>query len=53
MKKLFGILHSDTVDIPLRRSSAEQLSVVLQGEVSLTQSDVNKIENVQAGISYH
>ncbi|XP_037550072.1 rotatin [Nematolebias whitei] len=30
VKKLFGILHSDTVDIPLRRSSAEQLSVVLQ-----------------------
>ncbi|XP_037829180.1 rotatin isoform X2 [Kryptolebias marmoratus] len=30
VKKLFCILHSDTVDISLRRSAAEQLSVVLQ-----------------------
>lgn len=34
VEKLFCILSSDTVDISLRRSAAEQLSVVLQGEVS-------------------
>lgn len=33
VEKLFGILSSDTVDISLRRSAAEQLSVVLQGEL--------------------
>ncbi|XP_028288914.1 rotatin isoform X2 [Parambassis ranga] len=30
VEKLYCILHSDTVDISLRRSAAEQLSVVLQ-----------------------
>ncbi|XP_030612443.1 rotatin isoform X2 [Archocentrus centrarchus] len=30
VEKLFGILHSDNVDISLKRSAAEQLSVVLQ-----------------------
>ncbi|XP_047424746.1 rotatin [Mugil cephalus] len=30
VEKLFSILHSDTVDVSLRRSAAEQLSVVLQ-----------------------
>lgn len=34
MEKLFCILSSDTVDISLRRSAAEQLSVVLQGELA-------------------
>jgi len=34
VEKLFCILHSDTVAISLRRSAAEQLSVVLQGEAS-------------------
>lgn len=33
MEKLFCILSSDAVDISLRRSAAEQLSVVLQGEL--------------------
>lgn len=32
VEKLFGVLDSDGVDISLRRSAAEQLSVVLQGE---------------------
>lgn len=31
VEKLFCILCSDTVDAPLRRSAAEQLTVVLQG----------------------
>ncbi len=35
VEKLFCILSSDTVDISLRRSAAEQLSVVLQGELSV------------------
>uniref|UniRef100_A0A8D3DHX9 Rotatin n=1 Tax=Scophthalmus maximus TaxID=52904 RepID=A0A8D3DHX9_SCOMX len=34
VEKLFCILSSDTVDISLRRSAAEQLSVVLQGELA-------------------
>lgn len=33
VEKLFCILCSDTVDAPLRRSAAEQLAVVLQGNV--------------------
>lgn len=41
MEKLFCILSSDTVDISLRRSAAEQLSVVLQGEVSVKPSNGN------------
>lgn len=35
VEKLFSILSSDTVDISLRRSAAEQLSVVLQSELPL------------------
>uniref|UniRef100_A0A3Q4G585 Rotatin n=1 Tax=Neolamprologus brichardi TaxID=32507 RepID=A0A3Q4G585_NEOBR len=34
VEKLFSILYSDMVDITLKRSAAEQLSVVLQGEIS-------------------
>lgn len=34
VEKLFCMLSSDTVDVALRRSAAEQLSVVLQGERS-------------------
>uniref|UniRef100_A0A8C4I6X8 Rotatin n=1 Tax=Dicentrarchus labrax TaxID=13489 RepID=A0A8C4I6X8_DICLA len=32
VEKLFSIMSSDTVDISLKRSAAEQLSVVLQGK---------------------
>uniref|UniRef100_A0A669D743 Rotatin n=1 Tax=Oreochromis niloticus TaxID=8128 RepID=A0A669D743_ORENI len=35
VEKLFSILYSDIVDITLKRSAAEQLSVVLQGETSI------------------
>lgn len=35
VEKLFSILYSDMVDITLKRSAAEQLSVVLQGEISV------------------
>uniref|UniRef100_A0A6Q2WR56 Rotatin N-terminal domain-containing protein n=1 Tax=Esox lucius TaxID=8010 RepID=A0A6Q2WR56_ESOLU len=35
VEKLFSILTSDTVDLTLRRSAAEQLGVVLQGELTL------------------
>uniref|UniRef100_A0A673W2R0 Rotatin n=1 Tax=Salmo trutta TaxID=8032 RepID=A0A673W2R0_SALTR len=35
VEKLFSILTSDTVDLTLRRSAAEQLAVVLQGDVAL------------------
>lgn len=35
VEKLFSILYSDMVDIALKRSAAEQLSVVLQGEISV------------------
>lgn len=33
MEKLFHLLSSDSVDISLKRSAAEQLSVVLQGKL--------------------
>lgn len=33
MEKLFGVLSSKTIDISLRRSAAEQLSIMLQGKV--------------------
>uniref|UniRef100_A0A8C4I6H0 Rotatin n=1 Tax=Dicentrarchus labrax TaxID=13489 RepID=A0A8C4I6H0_DICLA len=33
VEKLFSIMSSDTVDISLKRSAAEQLSVVLQGKL--------------------
>uniref|UniRef100_A0A8C7PKK7 Rotatin n=1 Tax=Oncorhynchus mykiss TaxID=8022 RepID=A0A8C7PKK7_ONCMY len=35
VEKLFSIFTSDTVDLTLRRSAAEQLAVVLQGDVAL------------------
>uniref|UniRef100_A0A3Q2CYB9 Rotatin n=1 Tax=Cyprinodon variegatus TaxID=28743 RepID=A0A3Q2CYB9_CYPVA len=38
VEKLFCILSSDTVDLSIRRSAAEQLSVVLQGEEPLKSS---------------
>lgn len=41
MEKLFCILSSDTVDISLRRSAAEQLSVVLQGELSVKDAKID------------
>lgn len=44
MEKLFCILSSDTVDISLRRSAAEQLYVVLQGELSI--KDANRIYRI-------
>ena len=37
VEKLFCILSSDIVDISLKRSAAEQLSVVLQGEFIVTE----------------
>lgn len=40
MEKLFGILSSDTIDISLRRSAAEQLTIVLQGRPSVTKLTV-------------
>lgn len=41
MEKLFCILSSDNVDISLRRSAAEQLSVVLQGELSVKDANID------------
>lgn len=41
VEKLFCILSSDTVDISLRKSAAEQLSVVLQGELSVKDANCN------------
>ncbi len=43
VEKLFGILCSDTVDISLRRSAAEQLSVVLQSELSVKDANANTL----------
>ncbi|TNN89005.1 Rotatin [Liparis tanakae] len=47
VEKLFCILSSDTVDISLRRSAAEQLSVVLQGQwfVKYTSFNVQNLLN--------
>lgn len=41
VEKLFCILSTDTIDISLRRSAAEQLTVVLQGEVPVKASNGN------------
>ncbi|MEQ2198997.1 hypothetical protein XENOCAPTIV_022343, partial [Xenoophorus captivus] len=50
VEKLFWILNSDTVDISLRRSAAEQLSVVLQ---DTTMHPVLKILGItEKGISF-
>lgn len=40
VEKLFCILCSDTVDAPLRRSAAEQLAVILQGNVLAGECDI-------------
>lgn len=40
VEKLFCILCSDTVDAPLRRSAAEQLAVILQGNVLAGECDM-------------
>lgn len=42
VEKLFCIMSSDTVDISLRRSAAEQLSVVLQGELPVKKKRESK-----------
>uniref|UniRef100_A0A673ANH1 Rotatin n=1 Tax=Sphaeramia orbicularis TaxID=375764 RepID=A0A673ANH1_9TELE len=44
VEKLFCILSSDTVDISLRRSAAEQLSVVLQASLILKENKGNGSE---------
>uniref|UniRef100_A0A8C6NVL7 Rotatin n=1 Tax=Nothobranchius furzeri TaxID=105023 RepID=A0A8C6NVL7_NOTFU len=43
VEKLFSILHTDTSDVSLRRSAAEQLCVVLQGEASSEESGKTEI----------
>lgn len=46
VNKLYNILTSETVDLVLRKSAADQLAIVLQGEELLHYSLISELHQI-------